>query len=586
MEAKSEFNDLNLKEIIILSENNILFHYSNNSSTLKIEDKIKIYLNIFNLLQNITNKKDNKEISFNQLFFENEKIIFVNVKKNNLLIIVTFQNKTKNPLIKLFILHFIISFINFLNEANDLDNKAFNSLNKMIKRKIYEKYLFLPMKEHFEIISSQFLEKQKSNQSNIIYKGLYVIELESSKIIFSKSKIDKISNYYTLYKEILYHINNLKNSYTQKFSNRFELNQDYFVKLEYTSTYPRLMFIIKFIPVLKGIALIHIYSQNKLSRNENKVYKEFDIIYGNDINKENNHIELKFNEPKIHKEIEMFFIEFFISINSSFDLFYHPKVDLKYFNFDILMLINNVLSEEKKKNNNNLELIMNSLTNILYEEFLLSKDNENKKKEEMTTKYLNNKGDCDLNILPLKEEKTQTFYNIDSTLKKTEMMFSNYQWNNLSSNQNLNPFLISKNFCFKILFDDLKKNFNPNEITLNLTYFDEKSNNNSKIEKLSEMIMKDNSYSYLKKSIRESSIYLEKKKYLKDFRNLRGKSFDIKINNNINKGKFIEQEQENKSFILPKKINNDIFNKEENENTKLLKDFNENNAIGDDLKHK
>ena len=349
LEANSEFNDLNPKEIIILSENNILFHYSNNSSTLKIEDKIKIYLNIFNLLQNITNKKDNKEISLNQLFIENEKIYFVNVKKNNLLIIVIFQNKTKNPFIKLFILHFIISFINFFKEANDLDNKVFNSLNKMIKRKIYEKYLFLPMKEHFEKISSQFLERQNSNQSNIIYKDLCVIELESSKIIFSKSKIDKISNYYTLYKEILYHINNLKNSYTQKFSNRFESNQDFFVKLEYISTYPRLMFIIKFIPVLKGIALIHIYSQKKLSRNENKVYKEFDIIYGNDINKENNHIELKFNEPKIHKEIEMFFIEFFISINSSFDLFYHPKIDLKYFNFDILMLINNVLSEEKKK---------------------------------------------------------------------------------------------------------------------------------------------------------------------------------------------------------------------------------------------
>ena len=113
LEEKSEFNYLNLKEIIILSENNILFHYSNNSSTLKIEDKIKIYLNIFNLLQNITNKIYNKEISFNQLFIENEKIFFVNVKKNNLLIIVIFQNKTKNPFIKLFILHFIISFINF-----------------------------------------------------------------------------------------------------------------------------------------------------------------------------------------------------------------------------------------------------------------------------------------------------------------------------------------------------------------------------------------------------------------------------------------------------------------------------------------
>lgn len=65
------------------------------------------------------------------------------------------------------------------------------------------------------------------------------------------------------------------------------LNIIKFVKFESTSTFPRLTFIIKFLPILKGMTIIHIYSQNKLSRGECnekstniKQYKEVDILYG------------------------------------------------------------------------------------------------------------------------------------------------------------------------------------------------------------------------------------------------------------------------------------------------------------------
>ena len=241
------------------------------------------------------------------------------------------------------------------------------------------------------------------------------------------------------------------------------------------------------------------------------------------------------------------------------------------------MIIKNCLAEEEKKNTNNLDLIFNSITNKLYEEFLLSKDNENKKKEEMTTKYLNNKGDCDLNILPIKEEKTQTFNDVDSTLRKTEMMFSNYQWNFLNSN--INTFQISKIYCLKILFDDLKSNFdiNPDEITINLTKFDDKSNNNSKFEQLSEIIMKDNSY--MTKSLLEKSDLL-KKRNNRNFLVLRGKSFDNQIKDiNPITGNFIDNAQENKSVVLPNKCLNYFLNKEENENTQLLKSYIENEVL-------
>jgi hypothetical protein len=60
------------------------------------------------------------------------------------------------------------------------------------------------------------------------------------------------------------------------------------VKLECTSTYPRLTFIIKFLPILNGVSIVHVYSQKKLSRmidnSDNNItaknYKEIDILYG------------------------------------------------------------------------------------------------------------------------------------------------------------------------------------------------------------------------------------------------------------------------------------------------------------------
>ena len=593
----SKLYEFNLKEIFIISKGKIIFNkYINNEYPKKTENEIKILLNITkNLYSKETNDKLFKnEIAFSQLLINEEKIFFLSLKNINFTVIAIFSNETKNSLIKIFLLHFIISFLNFIKEISELiiNNKSIYSTNDKIKSKLYEQFLFLPLKEHFHKISHKILQRKNTYQSNIRYNQFYVIELESSKILFSlnsmdkKPSIEKLENRELLWKELLYHSNNLKKSYYQKFSNKVETSdyQDYFVKLEYTSTYPRLLFIIKFIPILKGISLIHIYSQKKLSRNENdnKIYKEFDVIYGNDVIKESNHIEYRFNEPKIHKEIEMFFMEFYISTNVSYNFFYCPRQDLKYFNFDILMIIKNVFNETQ---NNNIESIYNIIKNKLYEEFLLSKDNENKKKEEMTTKYLNGNKIDELNIMPIKEEKTQIINDVDSILKKNEMMISNYQWNLLSSSQNINSFQISKNFCLQVLFSDLNNNneINPNDLTINLTKFDDKSNN-TKMDNLNELILKD--VSYLTKSNIENSIIIEKKMN-NEFNEYKGKSFcnnKIKGTINIKTAKINNNELENKSAIFNNKFKNEILNKDENENTNLLKDYIETENLNETAK--
>jgi hypothetical protein len=156
------------------------------------------------------------------------------------------------------------------------------------------------------------------------------------------------------------------------------------VKFECTSTYPRLTFIIKFIPILKGISIIHMYSQKKLSRmTENseqhiisKVYKEIDILYGSEV-KNNNNIEFRYTEPKKLQDIEKFFIEFYISIRNNSDIFHDINHELKYFDFSIITTINEILINHKQQTvgPTNIDVLIQRINTKLYENYLNMKMN-------------------------------------------------------------------------------------------------------------------------------------------------------------------------------------------------------------------
>ena len=95
------------------------------------------------IIKNLYPKQKNdkilkNEIAFNQLLINDEKIFFLNLTKINFTVIAFFSNETKNSLIKIFLLHFIISFVNFIKEISELivNNKSLYSANEMIKCKI------------------------------------------------------------------------------------------------------------------------------------------------------------------------------------------------------------------------------------------------------------------------------------------------------------------------------------------------------------------------------------------------------------------------------------------------------------------
>ena len=546
-------------------------------------------LNIIkSIIKNLLNKKNNDNINNNnititEIIISNEKIFILNIKNSNIIIIGIFSLLSKNSIINLFLNHFAVSFFNFIGEKSDYVsiNTYFNTGNDKLKGKIYETFLFLPLLNHFINIIYSLFKKKSLFITNLKYENFLIIDLNSKHIIFKfntllKKKLFNISNFDSLLDELIFHSLNLKEMYSKKYSNRFDSieYQDYYVKLEYTSTYPRLTFMIKFLPVLKGLALIHIYSTSKLSRQENegnKIYKEFDVIYGvvdnyyNNGNNSNssikeNHLEYKFNEPKMLKEIETFFIEFLISSHSAFGVFYFPKDEFKYFNKDIINIINEIIKENDNNNNdeNNENFVISKITKKLYDEYLI----ENRK-------------DKDINDISMQNINNNNNNNEINNINNNELV-SSYQWNFLNIKKEIsNLFQISKKFSLEIIFKNIKINndINPDDVTINLTKIeDENSINNNKLD---DLINNDQSY------ILRTNSFLINKNDVKMSRKLSSVSYNDNISiNSSNLKKDIN--------IIKKTVSNNqiIFNEEQILTFKSKNKNNNNNNDNEDINSK
>ena len=556
-----------------------------NNNNNNINNKLNI---IKSIIKNLLNKKNNDNINNNnititEIIISNEKIFILNIKNSNIIIIGIFSLLSKKSIINLFLYHFAASFFNFIGEKSDYVsiNTYFNTGNDKLKGKIYETFLFLPLLNHFIDIIYSLFKKKSLFMTNLKYENFLIIDLNSKHIIFKfntllKKKLFNISNFDSLLDELIFHSLNLKEMYSKKYSNRFDSieYQDYYVKLEYTSTYPRLTFMIKFLPVLKGLALIHIYSTSKLSRQENegnKIYKEFDVIYGvvdnyyNNGNNSNssikeNHLEYKFNEPKMLKEIETFFIEFLISSHSAFGVFYFPKDEFKYFNKDIINIINEIIKENDNNNNdeNNENFVISKITKKLYDEYLI----ENRK-------------DKDINDISMQNINNNNNNNENNNINNNELV-SSYQWNFLNIKKEIsNLFQISKKFSLEIIFKNIKINndINPDDVTINLTKIeDENSINNNKLD---DLINNDQSY------ILRTNSFLINKNDVKMSRKLSSVSYNDNISiNSSNLKKDIN--------IIKKTVSNNqiIFNEEQILTFKSKNKNNNNNNDNEDINSK
>ena len=366
--------------------------------------------------------KENKFI-FKSIKLEKCKILFL-IRNNNIFVGVFYSNSSIE-FQRLLLMHIFIALINYeedsfnimniLNDCEQYDFRTFTTLksfhNKNInlseennyrisKLLLFEHYFLKIIIVHFYKVFNEMFKKEFLNLNQTRFKNLYILDIETSSLILDMRKIQgdkenrqkKYIKSKKLLEEIIYQSKHMYNTYIKENRMKFTSADSIyrFVKLECSSTYPRLMFIIKFIPVLKGIAIIHIYYQKKLSRNiesnpldQELRYKEIDLLFGSDI-KDNQNLEFKYGAPKKLQKIEKFFEEFFVSDKTGFDIFrINNKKKFKYFNYPIINIINKVAVS----NNDEIERIYTDVNEKLEVEYNKDQEskNENTKDEENST---------------------------------------------------------------------------------------------------------------------------------------------------------------------------------------------------------
>ena len=406
-----------------------------------------------NKIGNIKHRNGNiitENIYFNMFVIGNrDKVVILRIGDINIVSLGVFSKETKTSIIKIYLLNNLIMFLNYLDIES---NSSFSNINtnNNLQINLYKEFFLSSFNAYFILITRQLFQRQKYKLKNIFYKNYSLIELNSNKIIFSfeslynnkESNGDKyqikINNKEHIWNEVLYHCHILKNNYIKQYSINFnEENYDnYFVIFELKSTFPRRTFIIKFLPILNGVCIIHEFVQTKLSSNEgNEInhYKEYESLYGyfNEINtlsqKTANSTQSKLilfrNEPNFIKKINCFFLGSLSLKNQHKDLFFSRKNNNIFICEDVLKIINNCLINENSLNNN---IIIREIEKKLYDEYL----QENKQKD----------NDIDSNI----------YHN------KNIFLFSNDDYlteENLSQKMDLN---ITKEYILSILFSKNK----------------------------------------------------------------------------------------------------------------------------------
>ena len=450
---------------------------------------------------------------FNYFIINKYKITFL--IKSKIALVGLFSFNTSTGYQNLLLIHLFISLINYKGDSltklniinNYIKDKKYNTLQEfqeenndiIINNKIqnvskgdfleifiYDKYFLKSCILHFEKVFEFLTKKEDINLKFTKFLDLYIIDISTDILLFDLNSIlyndiNHNNSYYKYYKnknifkEILFHSHQLYDSYTSKHGTKFIKgdSSQRFIKVECTSTYPRILFIIKFIPVLKGIIVVHLYYQSKLSRtnnnnisiNQENKYKEVDLVFGSFFG-ENGEMDLKYVMPKKLANIEKFMEEFFLTTRNS-DLFKlnEPTKEFKYFNYYIIKIINSMPVDLLKTSFQNIfEYINDKIKNKYKEEI------ENNKKKIRKMFRINNISD---DIDKINEQSNKNTINI----KKSKI---NHDCSSIDSIDKI--FSIDKQFLYNELFPNTSIKFS----TIQNNFSTIKSNNKNIINILRE----------------------------------------------------------------------------------------------------
>ena len=503
---KSSF-DFDIEEIyFFINEEELILNASQNFENEQLCKIIKkIYLNIIkstNKLKKSNNKDSCNSIQFNIFYMNKFKLVLCSFANINITVLCLFDIVIKSSIIKFFMIYILLSLLNFLQRNTDITQLSI--LDTIIYSKIYESFMLLPLIRYFYLISENILNKHTIFFENLLhYKNFYLVNLdENNTYFFSFNNLHniiskKIYNNKILWNELLFHSNNLKQKYLLnlgKISDDKEY-QDYFVKIEYKAAHPYLIYVIRFLPLLDGIALIHEYETKKENIKYSKMNtNEFDIIKVHDIISITDE-ERCINEPKIMKERESFIYCFLYSSIPFIQFFYESKL-ITYYSEEILNIISKIVEKNELNSSLNFNYLLSIILHYLYNDYLKEiiqeleihkneKENKFKSKEDIikrNMKMIDKINEDKFVIINNNQWNYSNYYHNQNLFKMTKIYYlltlfkptdniSRYNYNN-----NIN--VVQQNNKYEYINIDLKKGFHKSiNLTMKFSYYNKSSEN-------------------------------------------------------------------------------------------------------------
>ena len=352
--------EFKIKHLLILDKNGYLLINSSISEYSKLSpkfiDRIKLFVMKIICL----------DLKYYEIFFKHYKIFILN---QNFIYVAILSSKYNSCLIRLYLLFFNTVFINLLGD--NIINQSFVDLTTISK--IVEVYYIPPLTIKFSNAIEYILSKKEANSSKYLYKfkNLFIYYIENNGYIIPLFDYRKI----ILSKELKYKYNIRKNEdvlhsitqiilepiYNNNYINKSEI---YSHSLELFSTFPRWMLIGKYLKIFNGIIFVQVYTEKKLSK-INNIYQEYEIK--EQMNLDDYYKITSKHSNKFLKIIEFFLYSYFETISDIMNKYCNPKNELLYFDIDLLIVTNDVLS---------LKVVEDSLINLVYKRLKLNRKNE------------------------------------------------------------------------------------------------------------------------------------------------------------------------------------------------------------------
>ena len=504
-----------------------------------ITEYSKLSVKIIDKLKVITMKLNYLNIKNFETYYKHMKIFFLN---DNFVYICITSSKINSCVIRLYLYFLNTVFLNLIGD----NVKNSNCLTTIAK--IFEVYFVSTLTSKFNKVMDYILSNKEKNSCTHLYKFksllIYYSQRNSVIPLFDYRKIVYRKEYQYKYsirknEKLFNTMNNLiieplyKNNYITQ-------NEVYSHELELYSTFPRWMIFGKYFKIYNGLSIIEIFSAKKLSK-ITPTYKEFQIKQQSLISDYDKIVSK--HSFKLIKLTELFTFNYLETIDNFVSKYNNPKNELLYFDIDLLIVINDVIS---------LKLTEEGLISLIYKRLqlffinkiklgdhrhsiLLEENNENSNSNSNETLNKDNKNEQNKNNEDDEDEESD---NIITTISKSFLQ--------IESSDIFEDIYHKRKSLQLSSFESNEQMFNTSEISepfQNISYIRTISNNNDAYSLLSH---KPNDSKKIGSGIslfsildkKEDSLNLSKRatdrqiKALRDHQNSINPTFNIIVNNN------------------------------------------------------